>query len=105
MGMIKLIDELKAKFSSCDIVYVSFDVDSMDPSETSLGTGTPVPNGLSIQEANFILSEMIQLPNIAAFELVEVNPCLDDKKNKMAEVAFELIQNMVKVLEKSKNGK
>ncbi|MCF8330173.1 MAG: arginase [Crocinitomicaceae bacterium] len=105
MGMIKLIDELKAKFSSCDIVYVSFDVDSIDPSETSLGTGTPVPNGLTIEEANCILTEMIQLPNIAAFELVEVNPCLDDKKNKMAEVAFELIQNMVKVLEKAKNGK
>jgi hypothetical protein len=30
---------------------------------------------------------------------------LDDKKNKMAEVAFELIQNMVKVLEIAKNGK
>jgi arginase len=105
MGINKLIDELKAKFSSCDIVYVSFDVDAMDPSETSLGTGTPVPNGLSIQEANCLLTEMIQLPNIAAFELVEVNPCLDDKKNKMAEVAFELIQNMVKVLENAKNGK
>ena len=65
----------------------------------------PVPNGLSISEANCLLTEMIQLPNIAAFELVEVNPCLDDKKNKMAEVAFELIQNMVKVLEKAKNGK
>jgi arginase len=105
MGINKLIDELKAKFSSCDIVYVSFDVDSMDPSETSLGTGTPVPNGLSIEEANCLLTEMIRLPNIAAFELVEVNPCLDDKKNKMAEVAFELIQNMVKVLEIAKNGK
>lgn len=105
MGINNLILELKAKFSSCDIVYVSFDVDAMDPSETSLGTGTPVPNGLSIQEANCLLTEMILLPNIAAFELVEVNPCLDDKKNKMAEVAFELIQNMVKVLEKAKNGK
>ncbi len=105
MGINNLILELKAKFSSCDIVYVSFDVDSMDPFETSNGTGTPVPNGLSISEANCLLTEMIQLPNIAAFELVEVNPCLDDKKNKMAEVAFELIQNMVKVLEKAKNGK
>ena len=105
MGINNLILELKAKFSSCDIVYVSFDVDSMDPFETSNGTGTPVPNGLSISEANCLLTEMIQLPNIAAFELVEVNPCLDDKKNKMAEVAFELIQNMVKVLEIAKNGK
>jgi hypothetical protein len=29
-----------------------------------------------------------------------VNPCLDDKKNKMAEVAFDLIKSMVEVLEK-----
>src|SRR5690606_33064988 len=33
------IDE---QLSQCDIIYVSFDVDSMDPKETSYGTGTPV---------------------------------------------------------------
>ena len=43
---------------------------------------------------------MISIPTIVAVELVEVNPCLDDKKNKMAEVAFDLINSMVEVLEK-----
>jgi arginase len=100
MGMEKLLTELKHRFSNCDMVYISFDVDAMDPNETSLGTGTPVPNGLSVQEARLLLTEMIKLPNIAAFELVEVNPCLDDKKNKMAEVAFDLIKCMMEVLEK-----
>ena len=72
----------------------------MDPNETSLGTGTPVPNGLSVQEARLLLTGMISIPTIVAVELVEVNPCLDDKKNKMAEVAFDLIKSMVEVLEK-----
>jgi arginase len=34
-------------------------------------------------------------------ELVEVNPCLDDKVNKMAEVAFELIQSIAQTIEKN----
>jgi arginase len=72
----------------------------MDPNETSLGTGTPVPYGLSVQEARLLLTGMISIPTIVAVELVEVNPCLDDKKNKMAEVAFDLIKSMVEVLEK-----
>jgi arginase len=100
MGMEKLLTELKHRFSNCDMVYISFDVDSMDPNETSLGTGTPVPNGLSVQEARLLLTGMISIPTIVAVELVEVNPCLDDKKNKMAEVAFDLIKSMVEVLEK-----
>lgn len=99
MGIDNLVRALKSKFSTVDAVYISFDVDAMDPSETSLGTGTPVPNGLTISEANHILTEMIKLPNVVAFEMVEVNPCLDDKKNRMAEVAFDLIKNVVSVME------
>ena len=34
----------------CDMIYVSFDVDSLD-SRISTGTGTPVPNGLTVEEA------------------------------------------------------
>ena len=37
----------------CDIIYVSFDVDSMD-SRISSGTGTPVPNGITEKESEFI---------------------------------------------------
>ena len=97
-GLQTCIDEISEKLQTCDIVYVSFDVDSMDPSETSYGTGTPVPMGISFDEAKSILTSMSKLNNLACMELVEVNPCLDNEKNKMAERSFELINSLVKSL-------
>lgn len=97
-GLQTCIDEISEKLQTCDIVYVSFDVDSMDPSETSYGTGTPVPMGISFDEAKTILTSMSKLSNLACMELVEVNPCLDNEKNKMAERSFELINSLVKSL-------
>ncbi len=97
-GLQTCIDEISEKLQTCDIVYVSFDVDSMDPSETSYGTGTPVPMGISFDEAKSILTSMSKLNNLACMELVEVNPCLDNEKNKMAERSFELINALVKSL-------
>jgi arginase len=97
-GLQLCIDEISEKLQACDIVYVSFDVDSMDPSETSYGTGTPVPMGISFDEAKTILTSMSKLSNLACVELVEVNPCLDNEKNKMAERSFELINSLVKSL-------
>ncbi|MEI8116575.1 MAG: arginase [Flavobacteriia bacterium] len=97
-GLQLCIDEISEKLQACDIVYVSFDVDSMDPSETSYGTGTPVPMGISFDEAKTILTSMSKLNNLACMEIVEVNPCLDNEKNKMAERSFELINSLVKSL-------
>jgi arginase len=97
-GLQTCIDEISEKLQACDIVYVSFDVDSMDPSETSYGTGTPVPMGITFDEAKSILTSMSKLNNLACMELVEVNPCLDNEKNKMAERSFELINALVKSL-------
>lgn len=97
-GLQMCIDEISEKLQACDIVYVSFDVDSMDPSETSYGTGTPVPMGISFDEAKTILTSMSKLSNLACMEIVEVNPCLDNEKNKMAERSFELINSLVKSL-------
>jgi arginase len=97
-GVHVIIDEINVKLSQCDIIYVSFDVDSMDPDLTSYGTGTPVKEGLSPQEADQLLMALAQNPKTACIEVVEVNPCLDDKTNTMAEVAFGLIESVVKVL-------
>ncbi len=93
-----IMEEIKSKFIRCDIIYVSFDVDSMDPDLTSYGTGTPVKNGLSPQEAKEILISMAQNPKTVCIEVVEVNPCLDDKKNTMAEVTLDLIESITKTL-------
>ncbi|MGE0566390.1 MAG: arginase [Bacteroidia bacterium] len=74
----------------CDLIYVSFDVDSMD-SRISSGTGTPVPNGITEKEAGNLIYYLMRSKKICAFEMVEINPTLD-KENLMAENAFEILQ-------------
>ncbi len=74
----------------CDLIYVSFDVDSMD-SRISSGTGTPVPNGITEKEAGNLIYYIMRSKKIGCFEMVEINPTLD-KENLMAENAFEILQ-------------
>jgi arginase len=74
----------------CDLIYVSFDVDSMD-SRISSGTGTPVPNGITEKEAGNLIYYIMRSKKICCFEMVEINPTLD-RENLMAENAFEILQ-------------
>ena len=74
----------------CDLIYVSFDVDSID-SRISSGTGTPVPNGLTVEEAKSLSAELVKNPKVCAWEIAEVNPTLDTE-NRMAESAFEILE-------------
>lgn len=90
------LDQLK----ECDLIYVSFDVDSMD-SSISVGTGTPVPNGLTIEEAKSINRELVKSPKVCCWEIVEINPTLDSE-NKMAEAAFEILESTAKALEEAR---
>ena len=53
-GIQKCVFESLEILKDCDIIYVSFDVDSLDPS-ISKGTGTPVSNGFTISEIFFFL--------------------------------------------------
>lgn len=100
LGVNEVLSQIETKLQNCDLIYISFDVDSMDPFLTSHGTGTPVPNGLSPAEAKELLEGCLKLPKTVAFELVEVNPCLDEKQNLMAEIAFDIIEDLMEVLEK-----
>jgi agmatinase len=57
-----------------DEVYVSFDVDGLDPSLCP-GTGTPLPGGLSFNQANFLLETIVtQGKKIIGADLVETGP-------------------------------
>jgi arginase len=80
----------------CDLIYVSFDVDSMD-SRISSGTGTPVPNGLAVDEARALNEELAKDLKVCAWEICEVNPTLDTE-NRMAESAFEILEATAKVI-------
>ncbi len=94
-GALNIVEEIKSKFVDYDFIYISFDVDSMDPEFTSHGTGTPVENGLKPDEALQIMDALLKTDKVICLEFVEINPCLDEKKNKMAEVAFELANTLI----------
>jgi len=98
-GVQETLSEINMLLKSCDIFYVSLDVDSMDPDETSYGTGTPVKNGLTAKEVKHLLIGLAQDIRMTCIEFVEINPCLDNKINKMAEISFELIESIVKTIE------
>jgi arginase len=77
--------------ASCDQIYISFDVDSLD-SSISRGTGTPVAEGLTVEEAILLNTELIKDKRVCCWEIVEVNPTLDTE-NLMAENAFEVLES------------
>jgi arginase len=97
-GVTKVLSEINEKLADCDMIYISFDVDSMDPAHTSHGTGTPVDNGLTPEQADEILIHFAANTKSVCIEFVEVNPCLDEKINTMAEVTAELVEKVVNTL-------
>ena len=94
LGAAKIAERALKMIDHCDMIYVSFDVDSID-SRVSTGTGTPVPNGLTLEEAKTLNVELAKSPKICAWEIVEVNPTLDTE-NRMAESAFEILEATAK---------
>jgi arginase len=86
-----------ADLDACDHLYISFDVDSLDPS-VSKGTGTTAKGGLLEREmANLILG-LFRLEKVICFEITEVNPTLDNE-NTMAEAAFTILQKVTNEVE------
>ncbi len=61
-------------FESERPVYVSFDVDALDPAHAP-GCGNPVPGGLSARQAFDLLRAVRAL--VVGLDVVEVNPLLD----------------------------
>lgn len=89
-GAAAVAEQALEMLDHCDLIYVSFDVDSLD-SRISTGTGTPVPNGLTVEEAKLLNAGLAGSPKVCAWEIVEVNPTLDTE-NRMAESAFEILE-------------
>lgn len=96
-GVTKLSREILKYLSGCDKIYISFDVDSMDPS-ISRGTGTPVKGGINEREAADLILELLQNERVCCLEFTEVNPTLDSE-NVMAETVFEILQKVARQVE------
>ncbi|PCJ25801.1 MAG: arginase [Flavobacteriales bacterium] len=99
-GVDVCVNETLSKLSDCELIYISFDVDSMDCDLISKGTGTPVSKGFDQEEVKQIINKIIESGKVSCIEVVEVNPCLDDKGNTMAETAFDVINDFTSSIEK-----
>ena len=96
-GVTKICREAIKYLSHCDKIYISFDVDCLDPS-ISRGTGTPVKGGINEREAADIILDLIQNERVCCLEFTEINPTLDSE-NVMAETVFEILQKVVRQIE------
>jgi arginase len=68
--------------------HVSLDMDWVDP-EDAPGVGTPVWGGATYREAHLAMEIIADHGRMLSFEIVEVNPVIDDH-NQTAELAVEL---------------
>ena len=84
VGVEKLSGDIAEAFRGIDALYVSFDVDVLDPS-CAPGTGVPTPGGLSMRYILDLFHQLIvrteanrsYVPPIAGFDLVEISPPAD----------------------------
>ena len=93
-GLLYCVNAAIQQLNSCDQIYISFDVDSMDCDTVSYGTGTPVPVGFSSEEIIQIIENFLLTKKVCCIEFAEINPLLDTKGNKMAETAFEVLDQI-----------
>ena len=98
-GIKNIVDDCLNQLSTCDIIYISFDVDSMDCDAVSYGTGTPVPTGFYVEEIMQIFDGLIASQKVKCIEFAEINPLLDNKGNRMAETAFQVLSHISKLIE------
>jgi agmatinase len=75
-------------------VYITFDIDGLDPKYCP-HTGTPVPGGLSYNEAVHIIEEVVKSKReIIGLDLVEVTPSKNKNNEWDANVGMRLLYRM-----------
>jgi arginase len=93
-GMRDVVDEaIRIASDGTAAIHLSFDMDVIDP-EDAPGTGTPVWGGVTYREAHLAMEMINDRAEIAAIDLVEVNPVLDNQ-NMTGVLAAELAQSVL----------
>lgn len=88
-GMRAVMEEaLAAAAEGAAGYHVSVDMDWIDP-EDAPGVGTPVRGGATYREAHLAMEILADHGQLLSFELVEVNPVIDEH-NRTADLAVEL---------------
>jgi len=89
-GAHKIINKVLKDFKEkVDLLHVSFDIDSVDPT-VAAGVGTPAPGGLSYRETHLIMETIADCGCMSSLEVTEVNPIFDIK-NQSSEFAVQVV--------------
>ena len=92
-GILNIINEIKEKNKNKKInFYITFYIDCLDVAYV-FGTGTPQCNGLTPYECDEALRNLHDL-DIAGFDIVELNPKLDDSHTSFV-IAEELLYHFL----------
>lgn len=91
-GVEATVNQLLDKIISSGInnYHLSFDIDTLD-SDLVPGTGTPVSDGLSIQEVKTLLGSILDTRKIKSMDFVEFNPIID-KNNLTLNSCIEMLE-------------
>lgn len=82
---------VEAAATDTDAVYVTFDIDAVDPS-IAAGTGTPVPGGLSAREALAVMGVLGSHEAVSAVDMMEVAPTYDPTEGTQRLAAYLLVR-------------
>lgn len=86
-------------------VYVSFDIDGLSP-DNAPNTGTPVPGGLSFNEAVYLISHIVESGRtIVGFDLCEVSPNTKTKSEWDANVGARILYKLCNLTLKANSKK
>jgi arginase len=89
-----MMDKLNTFIQDHPVLHVSFDCDSVDPSEAP-GVNTPYKNGLSVDEV-FMILNALPFEKVKSMDIVEYNPYRDNGKTKSMIIDIDALLNRKK---------
>lgn len=90
IGVEQTFNLLNLALSSLSHIHISLDIDSIDP-VFAPGTGVPEPNGLTVEEVEYLLIKLLGTGKITSIDLVEFNPFLDTY-NRTMNICLKLLK-------------
>ena len=98
-GVKLVVEQILEKLNHCKYIYVSFDVDSIDPIYLP-GTGTPSEYGLSFDQALQLNMQLLKNEKVCCWEIAEINPIYDEN-NRGTLAIFNILELVTKMLIKN----
>jgi len=99
LGVKAVVEQIFEKLEHCKYVYVSFDVDSIDPIYLP-GTGTPSEDGLSFEQALQLNMQLLKNEKVCCWEIAEINPMYDENHRGTTAI-FKILEQVTKMLIKN----